>query len=93
MTKRSRRNHSPAFKARVALAAVKGEKTLMELAQQFDVRANQIRQWKDQLLEGAAGVFSSEAKAEPSAPSIDVKTLRAKACPREGGDRRTDAGE
>ena len=40
MTKRTRRNHSPAFKAKVALAAVKGEKTLAELAQQFDVHPN-----------------------------------------------------
>ncbi len=46
MTKRARRNHSPAFKAKVALAAIKGEKTLAELAQQFDVHANQIAQWK-----------------------------------------------
>lgn len=57
MTKRSRRNHGPAFKAKVALAYVRGEKTLTELAQQFDVHPNRIRQWKDQLLEGAAGVF------------------------------------
>ena len=48
MTKRSRRNHGPAFKAKVALAAVRGEKTLTELAQQFDVHPNEIRQWKDQ---------------------------------------------
>ena len=92
MTKRSRRNHSPAFKAKVALAAVMGEKTLTELAQQFDVHPNQIRQWKDQLLEGAAGAFG-ESKAEAAQPSIDVKTLHAKACPRAGGDRRIDAGE
>lgn len=78
MTKRSRRNHSPAFKAKVALAAVKGEKTLSELAQQFDVHPNQIRQWKDQLLEGAAGVFGSEAKTETAVPSVDIKTLHAK---------------
>ena len=45
MTKRSRRAHSPAFKAKVALAAVKGEKTLAELAQQFDVHPNQITNW------------------------------------------------
>ena len=50
MTKRTRRNHSPAFKAKVALAAVKGEKTLAELAQQFDVHLNQITTWRGQLL-------------------------------------------
>ena len=46
MTRRPRRNHSPAFKAKVALAAIKGEKTLAELAQQFDVHPNQITQWR-----------------------------------------------
>jgi len=60
MTKRARRNHAPAFKAKVALAAIKGEKTLTELAQQFDVHPNQITQWKGQLLEGAAGVFGHD---------------------------------
>ncbi|MBB6305586.1 transposase [Rhizobium leucaenae] len=78
MTRRPRRNHSPAFKAKVALAAIRGEQTLVELSQQFDVHANQIKQWKDQLLEGATGVFGDEAKAEPAAPTVDVKTLHAK---------------
>ncbi len=78
MTRRSRRNHSPAFKAKVALAAIKGEKTLAELAQQFDVHANQITAWKALLLEGAAGVFGSPAKPEPGPPAVDVKTLHAK---------------
>ena len=55
MTRRARRNHSPAFKAKVAVAAIKGEKTLTELAQQFDVHVNQITQWKAQLLEGEIG--------------------------------------
>ncbi|NUV02833.1 Transposase (plasmid) [Escherichia coli] len=63
MTRRPRRNHSPAFKAKVALAAIRGEQTLVELSQQFDVHANQIKQWKDQLLEGATGVFGDETKA------------------------------
>ena len=60
MGKRPRRNHTPAFKAKVALAAMKGEKTLAELAQQFDVHPNQITQWKGQLLDGAAGVFGQD---------------------------------
>jgi transposase-like protein len=77
MTKRTRRNHSPAFKAKVALTALKGEKTLAELAQQFDVHPNQIKQWKDQLLEGSAGVFGA-APAANATPAVDVKALHAK---------------
>jgi len=76
MSRRPRRNHTAVFKAKVALAAIKGEKTLIELAQEFDVHANQITQWKSQLLEGAVGVFGGEAKAEVAA--VDVKTLHAK---------------
>ena len=78
MTRRPRRNHTPAFEAKVALAAVKGEKTLAELAQQFDVHANQITTWKAQLLDGAAGVFGSEPRAASTAPAVDVRTLHAK---------------
>src|SRR4028118_2152887 len=77
MTRRPRRNHSPACKARVALAAIRGERTLAELAQQFDVHPNQITQWRSQLLEGASGVFGTDGKAEP-VPAVDVKTLHAK---------------
>ena len=75
MSRRARRNHSPAFKAKVALAAIKGEKTLAELAQQYDVHANQITDWRKQLLEGAANVFGA---AEKSEPTVDIKALHAK---------------
>lgn len=78
MTRRARRNHTPAFKAKVALAAIKGEKTLAELAQSFDVHPNQITNWKAQLLEGAAGVFGSGTAGGPAAPTVDLKTLHAK---------------
>jgi transposase len=61
----------------VAVAAIKGEKTMIDLAQEFDVHPNQIKQWRDQLLEGATGVFGQAPKAEQE-PTIDVKTLHAK---------------
>ena len=77
MTKRTRRTHSPAFKAKVALAAVKGEKTLADLAQQFDVHPNQITVWKAQLVSSATEVFGGAA-AGPAAPAVDVKVLHAK---------------
>ena len=76
MSKRPRRNHSPAFKAKVALAAVKGEKTLAELAQQYDVHPNLINQWRSRLLEGAADVFGAEPAA--AEPAVDVGVLHAK---------------
>jgi len=77
MTRRPRRNHTPAFKAKVALAAIRGEKTLSELAELFDVHPNQIASWKTQLLEGAAGVFGSAASSAEAAP-VDLKALHAK---------------
>ena len=61
---------------------IKGEKTLAELAQVHDVHTTQIVTWKAQLLEGAAGVFSSGSPAPSSDGQTDLKTLHAKACPR-----------
>ena len=79
MARRVRRTHGPAFKAKVALAAIKGEKTLVELAQQYDVHANQITAWKAQLLDGAAGVFGAGAVGDEAGPAaVDVKLLHAK---------------
>jgi transposase len=74
MTKRTRRNHTAAFKAKVAL---KGDRTLAELAQQFDVHANQISVWRAQLLEGASGVFGGPPAEGMSSP-LDLKDLHAK---------------
>ena len=76
MSKRTRRNHSAAFKSKVALAALKGEKTLAELAQQFDVQPNQITAWRAQLLEGASDIFAGEAQS--AEPAVDLKVLHAK---------------
>jgi transposase-like protein len=78
MTKRTRRTHAPAFKAKVALAAIKGDKTLAELAQHYDVHPNQITVWKAHLAEAAAGLFGSVGAAPDAPPAIDVKTLHAK---------------
>ncbi len=74
MKKRPRRTHSAAFKAKVALDAVRGEKTLAELAKQHDVHPNQIIDWKNQLLAGAAYVFGGERQDPP----INVKPLHVK---------------
>ena len=76
MNRRPRRNHTPAFKAKVALAAIKGDRTLAELAGQFDVHPNQITSWKAQLESGAADVFGPGNGSVPVA--IDVKSLHAK---------------
>jgi transposase-like protein len=75
MSKRPRRNHAPAFKAKVALEALKGEQTLVELSERYQVHPNQIAEWKKQLLERAPDIFSKDSKAEQG-PS--VKDLHAK---------------
>jgi len=74
--KRPRRNHSAAFKAKVALAALKGEATLAELSEKFDIHPNQITQWKSQLLDHAADVFATAGEKQAAAP--DLKALHAK---------------
>ncbi len=71
--RRKRRNHSPSFKAKVALAAVKGDLTMAELVQKYDVHSNQISDWKKQLLESAADVFGKGAqKAEESEEAVEA---------------------
>jgi transposase len=78
MSRRARRHHAPAFKAKVALAAIKGEMTLAQLAEHFDVHPNQITQWKSQLQEAAAEVFVPGGGNRTCEPAVDVKTLHAK---------------
>ena len=76
MSRRPRRNHSSTFKSKVALAAVKGEQTITELSQRFDVHPNQITKWKNQLLDQLPSVFEKGNKSKE--PSVDIKTLHAK---------------
>ena len=77
MKRRPRRNHTPAFKAKVAIAAMKGDRTLAQLAEQFDVHPNQITTWKAQLEGGAADVFGPGV-GSAAEPVVDVKALHAK---------------
>ena len=77
MSRRPRRNHTPAFKAKVALSAIKGDRTLAQLAEQFDVHPNQITSWKAQLEGGAADIFGRDLNGSAQ-PAIDVKSLHAK---------------
>ena len=78
MSRRPRRNHSPAFKAKVALAAIKGDRTLTQLSEQFDVHPNQITTWKAQLESSAVDVFGSGSGGTSATPAVDVKSLHAK---------------
>jgi transposase-like protein len=76
MKRRPRRNHSAAFKAKVAIAAIKGERTIAEIAEQFDVHPNQVTTWKAQLEGGAADVFDNGGGSARAEPAVDVKALR-----------------
>jgi transposase-like protein len=78
MSRRARRNHTPAFKAKVALAAIKGDRTLAQIAEQFDVHPNQVTAWKAQLEGSAAGVFGPGGGSATAEPPVDVKSLHAK---------------
>ena len=78
MSRRPRRNHTPAFKAKVALAAVKGDRTIAQLAEHFDVHPNQLTAWKSQLEGSASEIFGSGGGGTPAIPAIDVKSLHAK---------------
>ena len=71
MSRRPRRNHTPAFKAKVALCAIKGDRTLAELAEQFDVHPNQITSWKAQLEGGAADIFGPGSGTGSAPPAMD----------------------
>src|SRR5690349_5142851 len=74
--RRTRRNHAAGFKAKVAISAIKGDKTLAELAEQFDVHPNQISEWKQQRQESATEVIGRNSKVKAAAP--DLKLLHAK---------------
>ena len=78
MTRRKRRNHSPEFKAKVAIAAIKGDRTLAEMAQQFDVHPNQITDWKTQLVERSSVVFgdTSAKEKDPDILAMEAKIGR-----------------
>ena len=78
MTRRKRRNHSASFKAKVALAALRGDRTVAELVQQFDVHANQIQDWKRRLLDQADDVFEGKASVSGTDSSVEVAKLHAK---------------
>lgn len=75
--KRKRRNHSPEFKSKVALAAIQGDLTMAEMVKKFDVHANQITEWKKQLLNAAPDVFGKGARKAEVAEEA-VQALHAK---------------
>jgi transposase len=76
MTKR--RNHSPAFKAKVALEALRGEKTLSELSSQYGVHANQISTWKKQLLKASPDIFSGKVSISDGDHEKEIRRLHEK---------------
>ena len=75
--RRKRRNHSPAYKAKVAVAAIKGDRTLVELSEQFDVHPNQIQDWRKRLLDNADSIFG-KGQQQREETDEKVKDLHAK---------------
>jgi transposase len=73
--KQSRKKHNPAFKAKVALEALKGEETTAEIAHQFEVHPSQVRTWKRALVEGAAGLFGGDLDREKEADQTLIAQL------------------
>ena len=78
MSRRPRRNHTPAFKAKVALAAIMGDRTLAQFAEQFDVHPNQITHGNRNFRKGQRMYSEPAAATEPRRRLIDVKSLHAK---------------
>ena len=78
MTKRTRRNHSGSFKAKVALTALRGKKILIKIAEQFEVHSTQVTEWKKQLLERASDVFDGGGAADKADAGPDLRVLHAK---------------
>ena len=75
MSERKRKNFSSQFKAKVALEAIRGVKTITEIAQEFGVHPTQVGQWKKVLLEQAADVFDAERGPKPTEPAVSPERL------------------
>ncbi len=73
--KNTRKKHSPAFKAKVALAALQGDQTIAQLASRFEVHPSQIHAWQRALVEGAPGLFGSERKSPEKAKGAEIDQL------------------
>ena len=73
--KQTRRKHSPAFKAKVALAALQGEETIAQLASRYQVHPSQIQAWKKTLADGASGLFAATSKSQEKAKDAEIDRL------------------